>query len=195
MRYARAHGKSGGSATRLCGVGSTPAGGREAADAGRERSRGCATGGGASPVGESVGEAASDVRARGPEAWRARGAPAAAGRGRSAAGGTGLEAWPRGPGVCDRAVDGGASSRSDRAGVWGAIPPGPCLAAAQAAWVELPTADRPSAGAGRRGHSRVDAAALAGVKKNAARVGQTIVFVDESGLSERPHRCRTWGPA
>src|SRR5262250_1034559 len=106
MRYARAHGKSGGSATRLCGVESTPAGGREAADAGRERSRGCATGGGASPVDKSVGEAASDVRARGPEAWKARGAPAAAGRGRSAAGGTGLEAWPRGPGVCDRAVDG-----------------------------------------------------------------------------------------
>jgi transposase len=24
--------------------------------------------------------------------------------------------------------------------------------------------------------------------------GQTIVFVDESGLSERPHRCRTWSP-
>jgi transposase len=31
-------------------------------------------------------------------------------------------------------------------------------------------------------------------KKNAARLGQTIVFVDESGLSERPHRCRTWAP-
>ena len=23
---------------------------------------------------------------------------------------------------------------------------------------------------------------------------QTLVFVDESGLSERPHRCRTWAP-
>src|SRR5262249_2472898 len=31
-------------------------------------------------------------------------------------------------------------------------------------------------------------------KKKAARLGQTIVFVDESGLSERPHRCRTWAP-
>jgi transposase len=31
-------------------------------------------------------------------------------------------------------------------------------------------------------------------KKNAKRRGQTIVFVDESGLSERPHRCRTWAP-
>jgi transposase len=37
-------------------------------------------------------------------------------------------------------------------------------------------------------------AALAGVKKNAARQGRTIVFVDESGLSERPTRVRTWAP-
>jgi transposase len=36
--------------------------------------------------------------------------------------------------------------------------------------------------------------ALAGTKKNAQRGGQTIVFVDESGLSERPHRVRTWAP-
>src|SRR5207248_2939707 len=26
------------------------------------------------------------------------------------------------------------------------------------------------------------------------REGRTIVFVDESGLSQRPHRCRTWAP-
>jgi len=24
--------------------------------------------------------------------------------------------------------------------------------------------------------------------------GRTIVFIDESGLSERPYRCRTWAP-
>lgn len=36
--------------------------------------------------------------------------------------------------------------------------------------------------------------ALAGTKKNAAKRGQTIVFVDESGLSERPTRVRTWAP-
>ena len=35
---------------------------------------------------------------------------------------------------------------------------------------------------------------LAGSKKNASRKGQTIVFVDESGLSLKPHRCRTWSP-
>ena len=31
-------------------------------------------------------------------------------------------------------------------------------------------------------------------KKNAAKQGRTIVFVDESGLSERPTRVRTWAP-
>lgn len=36
--------------------------------------------------------------------------------------------------------------------------------------------------------------ALAGAKKNAANEGRTIVFVDESGLSERPRRLRTWAP-
>jgi transposase len=40
----------------------------------------------------------------------------------------------------------------------------------------------------------VEARALAGAKKNAKRRGQTIVFVDESGLSQRPHRVRTWAP-
>lgn len=38
------------------------------------------------------------------------------------------------------------------------------------------------------------AQALAGVKKNAVKQGRTIVFVDESGLSERPTRTRTWAP-
>lgn len=35
---------------------------------------------------------------------------------------------------------------------------------------------------------------LAAGKKNARRKGQSIVFIDESGLSERPHRSRTWAP-
>src|SRR3989454_8940916 len=40
----------------------------------------------------------------------------------------------------------------------------------------------------------MEAEALAGVKKKAKNEGHTIVFIDESGLSERPHRCRTWAP-
>jgi transposase len=36
--------------------------------------------------------------------------------------------------------------------------------------------------------------AVAGAKKIAARQGRIIVFIDESGLSERPCRARTWAP-
>lgn len=35
---------------------------------------------------------------------------------------------------------------------------------------------------------------MAGTKKKARCEQRTIVFVDESGLSERPHRVRTWAP-
>ena len=35
---------------------------------------------------------------------------------------------------------------------------------------------------------------MAGTKKIAARRGPVIVFIDESGLSERPCRARTWAP-
>ena len=35
---------------------------------------------------------------------------------------------------------------------------------------------------------------MAGAKKNCAKQGRIIVFIDESGVSERPHRVRTWAP-
>jgi transposase len=40
----------------------------------------------------------------------------------------------------------------------------------------------------------METGALAGNKKKALQQRRTIVFVDESGLSERPHRVRTWAP-
>src|SRR6476469_10830114 len=40
----------------------------------------------------------------------------------------------------------------------------------------------------------MEADALAGNKKKALQQRRTVVFVDESGLSERPHRSRTWAP-
>jgi transposase len=40
----------------------------------------------------------------------------------------------------------------------------------------------------------VEDQALARSKKNAKKQGRVIVFVDESGLSERPTRVRTWAP-
>lgn len=35
---------------------------------------------------------------------------------------------------------------------------------------------------------------MAGTKKNDPKRRQTFVFLDESDLSERPHRLRTWAP-
>src|SRR3982750_687837 len=40
----------------------------------------------------------------------------------------------------------------------------------------------------------MEAQALAGDKKKAENEDRTIVFIDESGLSQRPHRRRTWAP-
>jgi len=40
----------------------------------------------------------------------------------------------------------------------------------------------------------VEKAEVAGAKKIAARQGRLIVFIDESGLSERPCRASTWAP-
>ena len=35
---------------------------------------------------------------------------------------------------------------------------------------------------------------LAGHYKKAHNEGRTLVFIDESGLSQKPHRCRSWAP-
>ncbi len=60
--------------------------------------------------------------------------------------------------------------------------------------MELPAAGAPGLGTRRGGHSPLEAKNLAGAKKKAQAEGRTLVFIDESGLSQRPHRCRTWAP-
>jgi transposase len=40
----------------------------------------------------------------------------------------------------------------------------------------------------------MEAEDLAGDKKKARAEGRTIVFIDESGLTQKPHRVRTWSP-
>jgi hypothetical protein len=40
----------------------------------------------------------------------------------------------------------------------------------------------------------VEEAGVARAKKKALKEGRILVFIDESGLSQRPHRCRTWAP-
>ena len=58
----------------------------------------------------------------------------------------------------------------------------------------MPAAHGAGTGAQRGGDWSLEATTLAGVKKNAAKQGRIIVFIDESGLSERPTRVRTWAP-
>ena len=62
------------------------------------------------------------------------------------------------------------------------------------AGVFVPTPDRARHPARRTGDTDLEAHAVASTKKNAEKRGQTIVFIDESGLSERPTRVRTWAP-
>ena len=99
-----------------------------------------------------------------------------------------------GSGLRDQFVDFGAGGAVDRTGMRGGLSPGPRLAHPAAVGMELSASHRPRPGARRRQDPAVEAKALAGVKKKAKNEGRTIVFIDESGLSERPHRCRTWAP-
>jgi transposase len=78
--------------------------------------------------------------------------------------------------------------------MWRDLSSGPRLAHPAAVGLELSASRRAGAGAERREDPAVEAEALARVKKKAKNEGRTIVFIDESGLSERPHRCRTWAP-
>src|SRR5256712_6868722 len=114
--------------------------------------------------------------------------------GRFAANRTRPQARAATSGLRERPVDVGAGRPSDRERMRGPLPRRPCVADSAATGMELPEAHRTGPGAGRREDSCVEAEALAGVKKNAKNEGRTIVFIDESGLSQRPHRCRTWAP-
>lgn len=62
------------------------------------------------------------------------------------------------------------------------------------AGIQQPAAHQSCARTQRGGDSPLEAGALAGVKKNARKQGRVIVFIDESGLSERPTRVRSWAP-
>src|SRR5439155_7603944 len=68
------------------------------------------------------------------------------------------------------------------------------LAIARTARLERAAPGRPGAGTRRASGSDVEGQEVARTKKIAARQGRIIVFIDESGLSERPCRARTWAP-
>lgn len=96
--------------------------------------------------------------------------------------------------VRHRTLDARARGRGDLPPLRGAIQRDARLALARESGMEPPTTRPPRHRARRGGHSALEAATLAGSKKNAAKQGRVIVFVDESGLSERPTRVRTWAP-
>src|SRR5207249_7819112 len=98
-------------------------------------------------------------------------------------------AWP-----WHQPVDGLARGRPDRATNGAEVSSRACVATSALLGLELPTAYRSGHAARRACYPALEAGALAGTKKKAQRERRTIVFVDESGLSERPHRARTWAP-
>src|SRR5450759_2455866 len=99
-----------------------------------------------------------------------------------------------GRGLCHGSVDPAARGRVDQAALCPLVQREPGVAHPRGARLLLPTTFGPSPGAQRVGHPTLEAEALAGSKKNAAKQGRIIVFIDESGLSERPTRVRTWAP-
>src|SRR5215469_17219546 len=146
----------------------------------------------ASPVGEPLGQAVGPRRTPGLEASGPRGSAAAFVGGGAPTHRAGSAAWAGGSRVPHESVDGLARGRSDRTRMRREVFHRPRLASPPGLGLEPATTRRPSTGTERTGHPPVATRTLAGAKKNAQKRGQTIVFVDESGLSERPHRVRTW---
>ena len=92
------------------------------------------------------------------------------------------------PPICGRSLRRQAHREDQRQAVFGVGR----AAAAQGTELLLPVAERPRHQARRTSHPPMEDEAVADTKKNCAKQGRTIVFIDESGVSERPHRVRTW---
>jgi transposase len=82
----------------------------------------------------------------------------------------------------------------DRAGVWGELSRRPCLEGSGWSGLESAATGGTSPGAEGRADPGLEEEGVARAKKKALREGRILVFIDESGLSQRPHRCRTWAP-
>src|SRR6266513_272643 len=96
--------------------------------------------------------------------------------------------------ICDGAVDLAASRPADRGEVCASVQREPGVADPGLPGVQQPAAHVAGTRAQRGQYPALETRALAGVKKNAEKQGRTIVFIDESGLSERPTRVRSWAP-
>lgn len=96
--------------------------------------------------------------------------------------------------LCYRAVDFATGRQAHREADRSAVQRGPGVAHPYVARLQLPTPLGVGARTQRNGDLQVEAAGLAGANKNAAKQWRTIVFIDESGLSERLTSARTWAP-
>src|SRR5665213_1824920 len=114
--------------------------------------------------------------------------------GAAARGDAGAEGRSIGRGFSHGSVDAAAGRTAHRAALWARVQREPGVAHPRLARLLLPTTLGPSARAQRVGDQALEADTLAGSKKNAEKQGRIIVFIDESGLSERPTRVRTWAP-
>src|SRR5208282_6740013 len=96
--------------------------------------------------------------------------------------------------LCHGSMDVAARGGVDQASLYPLVQREPSVAHPRLPGLLLPATLRTRARARRVCHQTLEADALARSKKNAAKQGRIIVFIDESGLSERPTRVRTWAP-
>ncbi|MGF6651498.1 filamentous hemagglutinin family protein [Paraburkholderia youngii] len=93
-----------------------------------------------------------------------------------------------------RTVDAQARTGAHRATVRRYLQRGTCVAVAGRLGVQLAKAGAPGDRAQRGRGTDLEAQDLARAQKKSTAEGRLIVFIDESGLSERPTRVRTWAP-
>lgn len=99
-----------------------------------------------------------------------------------------------GPRLHQRSLDTSADCRRPRTTDQVARPLRVSLTGADATELVCPKAREARHPAGQGGHRSMEAPHLAGFRKRAEAEGRTIVFIDESGLSDRPTMVRTWAP-
>src|ERR1700733_14991442 len=155
--------------------------------------RGCSQGRGHTYDSERVESARDGGRTGGAAASASR---ASVGSGCAAASrlGTAAEGRSARPGICHGTVDITPRRPADRREVGSPIQRKPGLADFGVVGIQQPAAGRGRARARRGGDPALEARTLAAVKKNARKQGRVIVFIDESGLSERPTQVRSWAP-
>ena len=97
-------------------------------------------------------------------------------------------------GLGNPALDLRAGGASDRPRVRCRVSSRPCLEDPGRSGLEWSASGGTSARAEGGRDPPLAARTLARPKKKAHKEGRTILFIDESGISQRPHRVRTWSP-